>query len=354
MPIDTQARLQSRVVAAAEAALAAQQYVSAIDVLTGIGWLNSAQVDDWRKGRIPYLERVVGANLSKISTAMRLFRRWAEEHGLDPRDTAYVARTRDRRALQFSKTGQPAIEQAYRTHWLSPELSQNKQERSSQRTSKAPDLLVISPLKEFTCHACNGSGEFLMMEDAGALCLVCADLDHLVFLPSGDTALTRRARAASNLSAVVVRWSRSRKRYERQGVLVEEDALAAAEAACLADADARARRREREEVGRAAADEALQQRMAAAILQLFPSCPPERAAAIAGHTSVRGSGRVGRTAAAKELDEQALTLAVAASVRHTETAYDKLLMSGMERHEARDHVRDTVKAVLEQWRAPSP
>jgi len=56
-----------------------------------------------------------------------------------------------------------------------------------------------------------------------------SDLDHLVFLPSGDAALTRRATKASSLSAVVVRGSRSRKRYERQGVLVEEPALALAE-----------------------------------------------------------------------------------------------------------------------------
>jgi len=64
----------------------------------------------------------------------------------------------------------------------------------------------------------------------------CADLDHLVFLARGDAALTLRARKHSGLSAVVVRFSRARKRYERQGVLVEEAALDQAEAECLADA----------------------------------------------------------------------------------------------------------------------
>jgi hypothetical protein len=80
----------------------------------------------------------------------------------------------------------------------------------------------------------------------------CADLDHLVLLPSGDAALTRRARAASRLSAVVVRFSRARKRYERRGVLVEEAALTQAEEQCLADQEARARRRDRDAVRRAA------------------------------------------------------------------------------------------------------
>lgn len=53
----------------------------------------------------------------------------------------------------------------------------------------------------------------------------CADMDHLVFLGAGDAALTRRAKRASRQSAVVVRLSRSRRRYERQGILVEEAAL---------------------------------------------------------------------------------------------------------------------------------
>jgi len=64
-----------------------------------------------------------------------------------------------------------------------------------------------------------------------------------MFLPSGDPALTGRARKHSIQSAVVLKWSRARKRYERQGVLVEEAGLEKAEAECLADADVRARRR---------------------------------------------------------------------------------------------------------------
>jgi hypothetical protein len=62
-------------------------------------------------------------------------------------------------------------------------------------------------------------------------------MDHLVYLPSGDAKLSRRAKAASGLSAVVVRFSRARRRYERQGVLVEKDALARAEAQCRADVE---------------------------------------------------------------------------------------------------------------------
>ena len=78
-------------------------------------------------------------------------------------------------------------------------------------------------------------GNYLFLEQGKPLCLACADLDHLVFLPAGNTALTRRARKHSPLSAVVVRFSRSRKRYERQGILVTEVALDQAEEECAAD-----------------------------------------------------------------------------------------------------------------------
>src|SRR5215472_2832273 len=215
----------------------------------------------------------------------------------------------------------------------------------------ASGLVVVQPIRDWGCAECGGDGDLLRMDDARPLCLTCSDLDHLVFLPSGDTALTRRATKASGLSAVVVRWSRSRKRYERQGVLVEDRALALAEEQCMSDEDARMRRRERDRVRRASSDEEFQSRLADEITRLFPGCPPERAAAIARHTGSRGSGRVGRSAAGRALGENAITLAVAASVRHEDTSYDALLMSGLPRDAARDQVRPASDRVLAAWRA---
>lgn len=98
------------------------------------------------------------------------------------------------------------------------------------------NIVVIDPHSTtWQCRQCGGAGWLLKMEDGAPCCMACADLDHLVFLPAGDTALTRRARQYSALSAVVVRFSRARRRYERQGVLVEEVALARAERECLAE-----------------------------------------------------------------------------------------------------------------------
>jgi hypothetical protein len=220
-----------------------------------------------------------------------------------------------------------------------------------ERQHRSTDLVVISALRAWSCSLCGAEQEgWLFMEDSGPVCLACAEMAHLVFVPSGDAALTRRARANSRLSAVVVRFSRARRRYERQGILAEQDALERAEAECLADAEVRARRREREAQRRTGEDIELGRRMGEEILRLFPRCPPERAQAIASHTALRGSGRVGRSAAGRTLDVKALELAVAAAVRHEDTHYDELLMSGVARSEARAEVRDEEARVIDGWR----
>src|SRR5438105_1481412 len=110
------APLAERVVKAAEAALAAQDYVSSIDVLVGIGWLPPTTVQRWRRGEIEYLEREVSTNLPRISEAMKLFRSWAAGKGLSPSLTDYVARTPQRQTLRFSRSGDLGIEELYRTH----------------------------------------------------------------------------------------------------------------------------------------------------------------------------------------------------------------------------------------------
>ncbi len=222
-----------------------------------------------------------------------------------------------------------------------------------QSSPEAKDLVVFDILRESKCADCGKEllgGDFLFMEGERPLCLGCADLDHLVYLPRGDTALTWRARKHSALSAVVVRFSRARKRYERQGALVEEAALEQAEAECLADADQRSARRERAENYRDKQDQVLAMRMAESIRQMYPGCPPEEARAIATHTSVRGSGRVGRSGSGRAVEEEALRAAVIAAIRHRHTKYDRLLMRGMGRMDARDAVRDDIDRVLDRWR----
>ena len=223
-----------------------------------------------------------------------------------------------------------------------------------QAISKQNVLKVFITSKESTCDECKqelGSRAWIVLAgDTGALCLSCADLDHLVFLPSGDAALTRRSKKYSTLSAVVLKWSKARKRYERQGLLVEDPALKQAEIECLADEEVRSKRRLREVDRRAELDSAYIQSFTERICQLFPGCPSETAISIAEHACTKYSGRVGRSASAKALDENAIGLAVRAHVRHVETPYDKLLMKGWDRAEARLQVQDQVESMLTKWR----
>jgi hypothetical protein len=224
---------------------------------------------------------------------------------------------------------------------------------SSHVMPQTDSIRVFISHRDNTCAGCGeelGKGSWITLEpDRDAVCLACADLDHLIYLPAGNAALTRRAREHSTLSAVVLKWSRARKRNERQGLLVEEQALERAEQECLADEDARARRREREAERRELLDQEFVRQFAARVRELFPRCPSGVELRIAEHACLKHSGRIGRTAAAKSFDEGAVRLAVVAHIRHEETAYDQLLAQGHDRQGARWEVQGAIEDTLDAW-----
>ena len=219
---------------------------------------------------------------------------------------------------------------------------------------KPKDLLVFFVRRDTQCGECGAElpkGSMITLEgDRGALCLPCADLDHLEYLPAGDAALTQRSRKHSRLSAIVLEWSRARKRYERQGILAEPEAIQQAEAECLGDAEQRERRRERAQRRREIIDRKYAADFGREIRRLYPRCPDATARKIAAHACLKYSGRVGRSAAAKRFHADMIDLAVAAWVRHNKTNYDSLLAAFHERHEARAMVRGDVGNVLAKWR----
>ena len=309
-------------------------------MLVGLGWLAQPSVGRWERGRVPSLDRCLGVDSDKVPAALAALQHWAEDRGLTPSEADY-------HDLQFTAAGGSEAERAYRTHWASTDAPEFVVERPPRRAQR---IIVISPHNAWTCASCGDTGDFLLKEKSGALCLDCADLGHLEYLPSGDAALTRRATKASGLSAVVVRWSTRRNRYERQGILAEPAAIEQAAQECLSDADVRARRRTREQSRRADQDVAFRGEFAAVIREQFPGCPVDRAEAIALHAAARGSGRVGRSAAGRALDRDAVRLAVVASVRHVDTGYDALLMSGVDRESARAQVQKRVEDVVNAWR----
>jgi hypothetical protein len=226
---------------------------------------------------------------------------------------------------------------------------------SSTATRRASSLVVFSiRRREGACDECGTElfpGSLIQLDDQRrARCLDCADLAHLVYLPAGDATLTRRATKHSRLAAVVVRWSTARKRYERQATLVEEGALERAEAECLSDADQREARRVRDSERGERLDAEYVRDFARAIRDRYPASPPGADVTIAEHACVKYTGRIGRSAAAKDLSVEAVDLAVRAHVRHRWTTYDELLMSGRDRAVARAAVRSEVDAIVGRWR----
>ena len=80
----------------------------------------------------------------------------------------------------------------------------------------------------------------------------------------------------------------------------------------------------------------------------------EEARTMAEHAAQRGSGRIGRTAAGRQLEEDAVRLAVIAAIRHRHTRYDEILMATADRQGARAQVRDKIDEVLRAWGSAEP
>lgn len=188
---DNKEALKRRVVNAAEAALAHHQYVSATDVLTGAGFLQPANLQAWKKGRVDFLERMIQANLKKISLSMSLFRQWALAKGLKPSETRYVRSGRGGTVdLRFSKSGDPGIEKNYRTHYVSPALSGRKKQRNEGKLSVPRHTIAHKPGYESVCSDCGTEFELdgpPTMDPEWPRCPLCTHFrDDFGYLPSSE------------------------------------------------------------------------------------------------------------------------------------------------------------------------
>jgi hypothetical protein len=216
----------------------------------------------------------------------------------------------------------------------------------SQTDKDLSAWMLSGPLRCGGCGASLAAGGLAF----GGRCLPCAGLGGLEFLPSGDAALTRRATAKSGRAVLVLDARQRRNRHERRGTLLEPAAIAAARDQCAADAGDReakaVKRRERDAVKDAEFKAAFE----AALRARYPGCPGAEARTIAEHACEKHSGRVGRTAAAKELDPETVDLAVRAHIRHVHTDYDRLRDSRVDKRTARAAVRGRVDEVASAWR----
>ena len=99
--------------------LAEGNVVAPVDVLVGMGLLRTDHLEDWRRGRIAYLERVITCNLSRVSRILRIMRFHAHDLDLTPSFTVYNRYGKGpRQRLRFSKTGDANLDSAYATHFV--------------------------------------------------------------------------------------------------------------------------------------------------------------------------------------------------------------------------------------------
>ncbi len=90
-----------------------------VEVLMQMGCLTKEDYENWRFGRIPYLERVIRCNLSKVNRILHILRLHAHDRGLYLSHTVYKKWGKDQKILlRFSKSGNPAIEELYATHYV--------------------------------------------------------------------------------------------------------------------------------------------------------------------------------------------------------------------------------------------
>ena len=117
-------------------------YAAPVDVLMDIGVLRKQDYENWRNGKVDYLERVCQCNLHKLSEIMKEVRSYARKNDLKPSETVYkqwgVKKKHGMKKvirLRFSKTGDSVVERGYSTHYVDARrITELKDERKTKDT----------------------------------------------------------------------------------------------------------------------------------------------------------------------------------------------------------------------------
>jgi len=101
-----------------------------------LGYLTKDDYEDWRFGRIDYLEKVCKVNLRKLTFINKLIRKYSAELALKSSWTAYNQFGKGtKRRLRFSKSGEKTIEDKYATHYIDTKrIIELKEKKGSIRT----------------------------------------------------------------------------------------------------------------------------------------------------------------------------------------------------------------------------
>lgn len=215
--------------------------------------------------------------------------------------------------------------------------------------------IFVTKREKLTCQKCNKKiekGDFFVSESekTKGICFSCSPFGNYYLLPPGDVAMTRRSKKHSKLCGVLQEWNQRRRRYERKGQYVEAIAVEKAHLECESDKEKRAINNEKAAVIRTVKDKIYIVQFAKIIRSYYPNCPKNREQEIAQHACEKYSGRVGRSASAKEFDEKMVDLAVEAHIRHSETNYDAQFGKGKGKKEIRADVKSDIKKTMHKWK----
>lgn len=120
-------QLNVAALAAADLCLKARGYIALDEVFREMGKLDSKHWDEWRRGQVPYLERVIRLNLSQISVVCRAVQASARRGNLKPSWTSYVRWGKGPRTpLRFTKSGDPRLERIWATRHIHPQPRSTK------------------------------------------------------------------------------------------------------------------------------------------------------------------------------------------------------------------------------------
>ena len=109
----------SRVKKAAASILKREDVLTPIGILIEMGHLSKNNYEAWRKGQVPFLERVIEGNLSKANRILRIIGFHAHDLNMVPQQTVYHQWGKGKkRVLRFSRYGDPNLEKAYSLHYI--------------------------------------------------------------------------------------------------------------------------------------------------------------------------------------------------------------------------------------------
>ena len=93
--------------------------VCTVDILIKLNYLSKKDYENWRFGKVDYLEKVCNVNLSKLTLINKTIRKIATDLKLDKSWTGYNQYGKGvKHRLKFSKSGNINIEEEYATHYI--------------------------------------------------------------------------------------------------------------------------------------------------------------------------------------------------------------------------------------------